>query len=96
MRVTTPRVDSSEASRRTLKRRSDELGKVRTLVSKGSSLEQLQNEVKCLTKMERESLLDQAKIPEALAEIPAEDVLAMKADLSIPWNKMRILRRCVC
>ena len=93
MRVTTPRVDSSEASRRTLKRRSDELGKVRTLVSKGSSLVQQQND---LTKMERESLLDQAKIPETSAEIPAEDVLAMKADLSIPWNKMRILRRCVC
>lgn len=84
VRVTTPRVDSSDASRRTLKRRSDELGNVRTLVSKGSSLEQLQNEVKTLTKMERESLLDQASIREMSASIPAEDILAMKTDLSIP------------
>ena len=56
-------------------------------------MEQLQYELKTLTKVERESLLDQACVGEAHAEVPAEDVLALKADLSIPWNKMRIMKR---
>lgn len=73
-----------------------EISTVRELVSKGASAQQLQNEIQVLTKIERESLLDQVKIGYAHAEIPAEDVLAMKADLSIPWNKMRVLTRCIC
>jgi hypothetical protein len=32
---------------------------------------------------------------ETSAEVLDEDVLALKADLSIPWNKMRMLRRYV-
>ena len=78
-----------------MKRRSDENGAVRDLISKGSCREQLQYEVKTLTKTERESLLDQAMLAGPSAQIPDEDVLALKSDLSIPWKKMRLLRRYV-
>ncbi len=93
MRLTTPRVESSSASPRTLKRRSGELEQVRDAISKGSSLEQLQHEVKALTKEDRQSLLQEASIADGAAAVSANDVLAMKADLAIPWNKLRILRR---
>ena len=75
MRVTTPRVESSLASARTLKRRSGELELVREIVSKGASHDQLKHEVKTLTKEERESLLDSAVGQSALV-IPADEVLA--------------------
>ena len=82
--VTTPRVDSSTASTRTLKRRSTEMEQVRDIVSKGASVKQLQFEVKNLTREEREAILH--SIPEAAITIPPEQILAMKADLSIPWK----------
>lgn len=66
---------------------------VRGMISKGSSLDQLQYEFKTLTKEDRQSLLDQAGIHDAIATISPNDVLAMKSDLSIPWNKFRTLRR---
>lgn len=56
-------------------------------------MDQLQHELKILTKEDRQSLLEQASVHDAAATISPNDVLAMKADLSIPWNKFRILRR---
>ncbi len=50
VRLTSPRVESRSASNRTLKRRSSELKMVRNVVSKGSPVEQLQYELKTLTK----------------------------------------------
>ena len=91
--MTTPRVESSEASQRTLKRRSSELGVVRELISKGSPVEQLRHEVQALTKEDREAILDSAVGDGASVEIPADQVLAMKADLCITWNKLRDMRR---
>lgn len=66
---------------------------VRDAISKGSSMDQLQYEIKALTKEDRESLLEQAKICNSTATVSPNDVLAMKADLSIPWNKLRMLRK---
>lgn len=82
------------ASTRTLKRRSLEIESVREVISKGSSMEQLQYEIKTLSKQDRESLLESA-ISSPLV-IPSAEVLAMKADLSVTWSKLRTLRRCVC
>ena len=81
------------ASTRTLKRRSSEMEEVRELISKGSSKEQLQSEITALNKTERQSLLDSVLATNARVAIPAEDILAMKADLSITWSKLRVLRR---
>lgn len=83
-------MESSVASNKTLKRRSVELEHVRELVSKGSSTEML-HEVRTLAKEERESLLHSV-IPPPIV-IPCDEVLAMKADLSITWKKLRELRR---
>ncbi len=93
MRITNPSVDSSTASRWNLRRSSDEIGVVRNIISKGSSSAQLEFEVKTLTKSERESLLDSAIGGESSVAIPAEDVLAMKADLCLTWKKLRVFRR---
>lgn len=67
---------------------------MRELVSKGSPKEQLLYEVKSLSKQERESLLHSVLSKPIV--ISANDVLAMKADLSITWNKLRHLRRYRC
>ena len=66
---------------------------VRDIVSKGTPVEQFQHEVRCLTREDREAILDQAMGGAASIIIPAEQVLAMKADLSITWNKLRVMRR---
>ena len=69
---------------------SSEGSKIRESVSGGDSLVQLQSEIRCLSKEERESLLKGVGLP---ITIPAEHVLAMKANLCIPWAKMRLLSR---
>ena len=51
------------------------------------------NEVKTLTKDERQSLLDDVLHQDTTIAIPSEEVLAMKADLSITWSKLRMMRR---
>lgn len=58
---------------------------VREVVSKGASSKQLEHEVKLLTKAERETLLESAMGDTPAIAIPADQVLAMKADLSITW-----------
>ena len=63
---------------------------VREILSKGSPREQLQSEITSLSKADRQSLLQTA---DSMVAIPAEDILAMKADLSITWSKLRVLRR---
>ena len=93
--MTSPRVQSSVASSRTLKRRSDEIGAIRDIVSKGAPSRQLQYEVKAQTKEEREAILDAATRETPTIVIPAGDVIAMKADLSLAWSKLREMRRYV-
>lgn len=56
----------------------------------GDCTSQLADEVKALSKAERESLLREAQLP---LLIPTDHALAMKADLALPWNKLRVLRR---
>ena len=84
------RVPSSEASARTMKRRTENIGKVRSITSGGDNSAQLASEIKALSKAEREELLLEAQLP---VVIPMDQALAMKADLGIPWNKFRVLRR---
>jgi len=66
------------------------LSSIRELTSGGDSSSQLAAEVKALSKVEREALLHQASLP---LVIPPTHALAIKADLQMPWNKLRILRR---
>ena len=90
MPVSGCRVSSSEASSRTLRRRSLQLTQVREVVSGGCSTEQLQHDVAHMSKESREAILGEASLP---VHIPVDHGLAMKSDLQLPWNKMRAIRR---
>ena len=66
---------------------------VREVLSKGSSMEQLQSELTVLGREQRQSILEPVLGRGRTISIPADEVLAMKADLSITWSKLRVLRR---
>ena len=79
---------SSEASQKTVRRRSNELGCIRKRVSAGDSTSQLSNEILAAAKEERESLLTQlSKASHSIVSVSPTAGLALKADLQIPWNK---------
>ena len=90
MKVPGYRISSSDASSRTVRRRVEVLETIREVTSGGDSTSQLAAEVNHLSKVQREELLQQVQLP---LVIPADHALAMKADLSIPWTKLRVLRR---
>jgi len=89
-KVTKPRVSSELASVKTVRRRSFEVSKHRDAVSGGSGLIQMADEVRILQREERQQLLKDADVK---IIVPALDGLAMKADLTLPWNKLRSMRR---
>ena len=90
MKVTSSSVRSSESSRDTARRRSQELSKIRERLSSGDSEHQMADELKMLPKEVREELTKELKFS---VHIPADQSLAMKADLCLPWKKLRIMRR---
>ena len=92
MTVPQCRVKSSEASQKTVLRRSHCLSTLREAVSGGEAVTQLQSEVRCLSKEERQELLRGAGLP---VVIPADHALALKADLSLPWAKLRTVRQVI-
>ena len=61
-------------------------------MSGGESSEhiQLQSEIRLLDSEDREKLLHTIGLH---TEVSAEQGLALKADLAIPWNKLRVMRR---
>ena len=89
MPLSSCRISSGQASSKTLQRRTTQ---VRALTSEGDSSVQLQAEVRSLSKEQREELIGQAGLP---IKIPTDQALAMKADLSLPWNKLRVISRYV-
>ena len=56
------------------------------VISGGGAAAQLQDELAVLTDYERRELV----VP--VTQIPLGETLAMKADLVLPWKKMRIMR----
>ena len=74
----------------TILRGSHQLARMRDTISGGSSMVQLQAEINCLDKEERQEILKEANLP---VTIPANHVLTMKADLALPWAKLRITSR---
>ncbi len=83
-------VSSSDASKRTLRRRSDELVQHRHVASGGGDLAQLTHEVKLLSPDQRRQLIEDMEFK---IEIPSLTSLALKADLCLPWNRLRRMRR---
>ena len=60
------------------------------VVSGGDTSSQLQAEVKSLPEDQRKMLLGEMGLP---VVIPTDHALAIKADLALPWTKLRVLRR---
>ena len=60
----------------------------------GDSTAQLAHEVQGRQREEREKLLEELKKAggNCLLCVPVQSSLAMKADLNIPWNKLRMIR----
>ena len=88
MKVAQPRAPA--CSPRTTRRRVRDVGKYRSAVSGGEGEYLLEREVTTLSVESRTQLLEKAGIT---LTIPEQQGLAMKADLALPWNKMRELRR---
>ena len=88
-RVSQARVATSWASEQTKRRRSSRLDEVRHTISGGgeAAKEQLAHE---LGKEGRQKMLRESNFS---VELTTEESLAMKANLSLPWNKLRIMRR---
>ena len=93
MRVTKPRASSDTVSRESVRGRTAELSKHRTLTSGGAEVVQLQAELKVCSPAERESLLSELTKGGFRVEVPVKQILGMKADLNIPSNKLREVRR---
>ena len=91
VKVSSPRIATSEASHWTVRRRTHEMSAIRDSISGGAAAAQLQDELSLLSETDRSELLDITKCPPV--ELSSSDTLAMKADLVLPWNKMRIMRR---
>lgn len=96
MPVSTPRIPSGNASASTIRRRSKQLHSQRLMLSGGDHVSQLASEIKHTAGKEtQKALLDLLFKDEKAVRvrISPEQSLAMKADLQIPWTKIRILRR---
>ena len=68
---------------------------VRDIVSGGEASALLENEIKWLSDEERQQLLVDSGIAMDICKVSADQGLAIKAGLAIPWHKLRILRRSV-
>ena len=72
-----------------------QMQKFRGIVSGGEASALIQKEVLILTDEERQSLLDKAEISHQL-NLGQLRLLAMKAGLAIPWNKLIKASKAVC
>eukprot|EP00117_Sycon_ciliatum_P019771 scpid43167/ scgid17817/ len=93
MKIPTASVSSSEGSSRVLRRRELTLQSISEVVCGGESgsASQRVHSTRVMSKESRESLLHDAGV---LSEKPASGVgLAIKADLQLPWYKLRKLQR---
>ena len=85
------RVPSSQATPKTVSSRTKELDQHRRVSSGGEQAYQLGKEVKACN-LDREKILQQLQ-DGFKVQIPTSCALAMKADLGIPWDKLRAIRR---
>ena len=90
IKVSSPTVPTGKSSSDTKRRRSNEISKIRHQLSLGDVTSQFNNEIKMLPSEEREKIMKEANFS---VTVPPEEGLAMKADLCMPWRKLRLMRR---
>ncbi|KAL5494131.1 hypothetical protein EMCRGX_G015408 [Ephydatia muelleri] len=91
MKLTKDRHPTTAACSRTVKTRCSEMHTARSVISGGEPSALLESEVLTLNDEEKKSLLEKAGITNV--SISPAEVLAIKTGLTIPWNRLRILRR---
>ena len=71
------------------------MGSMREAISGRESMAQLSREITTITPEHRRQLLDEIfKQPgKFVVEVPPAETLALKADLQLPWSKLREMRR---
>lgn len=92
MKASKSRIPSTQATTKTVLSRSKELDVHRRFCTGGDHAFQLAKEVKACSLEERESILQELQNGFKVI-IPLTFALAMKADLGIPWSKLRAIRR---
>ncbi len=97
VKVSSPRVSSGSASQTTLRRRSSELLMARKRVSGGDEVAQMCNEVKVIGKEDRERLVEELRRTTGCfkVEFSVSESLGIQSVLSIPYNKLRIMKRYI-
>ena len=93
MKVTKPRLPSTQTTNKTVRARTAELSEHRHFASTGENSAQLQDEIKATTTEEREVLLAELQKGGFKVDVTTSQSLGMKADLNIPWSKLRVIRR---
>ena len=84
--------DSSEASIRTLQRRNQNIkNHIENSCGKSSLTSQVGSLLKGVKMEQRSEILKMANIKPM--EINAEEMVAMKVDLGIPWEKLKLMAR---
>uniref|UniRef100_A0A1X7USX7 Uncharacterized protein n=1 Tax=Amphimedon queenslandica TaxID=400682 RepID=A0A1X7USX7_AMPQE len=86
IRISHSETSTSESSRFTKRRRSEQLANIREILSIGDSEEQLADEIK---KVPAEALIKEINFT---ITVPPEQKLALKSDLCLPWRKLRVMR----
>lgn len=89
------RVPSGEAAPRTIRQRSQSLASVRQAITAGDTTTQQAHELIATQREDRDKLIEEIKNAGStfLIQVPVRDSLAMKADLNMPWNQLREMRR---
>ena len=64
--------------------------KLREDLTGGESQHQIADEIRMIPKEEREEIMRELNFT---IDVSPEQCLGMKADLSLPWNKLRLMRR---
>ena len=91
-----PSKSSDKSCKRTIFNRNKFLQNIIKTTSGASNeakLEQTSKLLSSLDTIERQKLLSNAKIP--TAEIPEEFMVALKVEMSIPWEKLKTMSRWV-
>lgn len=88
--MTNTGVNTGESSRVTKRWRSNEISTIHEMLSAGDANTQLIDELKLIPEEEKESIMKQLNFT---IYVPPEENLAMKADLCLPWRKLRLMKR---
>ena len=89
VQVRKPRVPSGKARPSTIQEKSQNLSNICAKLSAGDTVSQFSHNLHTCDSKDRKQVLGGA----FEVHIPTESVIVFKADLNIPWNKLRTINR---